>query len=65
MEGRFRNLNQGEFYVYASGKDADGIDTIRVADGRFAYEKALQKKVTLMMVFPNFTEQAIFAEPRR
>ena len=63
LEGRFRNLNQGEFYVYASGPDADGIDTIRVADGRFAYEKALQNKVTLMMVFPNFTEQAIFAEP--
>lgn len=63
LEGRFRNLNQGEFYVYSTGLDANGIDTIHVADGRFTYEKAITKPVTMMIVFPNFSEQPVFAQP--
>ena len=40
-----------------------GIDTIKVQNGRFAYEKEVRKDITLMLVFPNFSEQAVFASP--
>jgi hypothetical protein len=40
-----------------------GIDTIKVQNGRCAYEKEVRKDVTLMLVFPNFSEQAVFASP--
>lgn len=63
IEGRFLNLNQGEFYVYSTDGGVEGIDTIKVEGGRFTYEKACTRPSTLMLVFPNFSEQPIFAEP--
>lgn len=62
IKGRFRNFNQGEFYVYSPDGVIDGIDTIKVADGRFSYETELDKKATFMLIFPNFSEQPIFGE---
>ena len=61
MSGRFLNLDQGEFYVYSPDGVIDGIDTIRVTGGRFTYERPLDREATLMLVFPNFSEQPIFA----
>lgn len=60
IEGRFRNLNQGEFYVYSHDGGTDGMDTIHVASGRFAYETDLDHPATFIIVFPNFSEQAVF-----
>lgn len=63
IEGRFRSFNQGEFYIYNPlGVTAD-IDTIKVADGRFAYEIPLEEKSTFIIVFPNYSEQVVFGEP--
>lgn len=61
MSGRFLNMDQGEFYVYSPDGVLDGIDTIRVRGGRFTYERPLDREATLMLVFPNFSEQPIFA----
>lgn len=61
LEGRLRNLNQGEFWVYSPDGGIDGIDTIRVRDGRFSYETAIRDEATLVVVFPNYSEQAVFA----
>ena len=63
IEGRLLNLNQGEFYVYSTNGGLDGIDTIKVTGGRFAYEIPCEKAVTLVLVFPNFSEQPVFAQP--
>ena len=63
IEGRFLNLNQGEFYVYSPDGGLDGVDTIKIEGGRFAYEIPCEKEATLMLVFPNFSEQPIFAKP--
>jgi hypothetical protein len=63
IEGRFLNLNQGEFYVYSPDGGLDGVDTIKIEGGRFAYEIPCEKEATLMLVFPNFSEQPIFANP--
>jgi len=63
VEGRFLNLSQGEFYVYSTDGTVNGIDTIKIDGGRFAYEIPCKQEGTLMLVFPNFSEQPIFAEP--
>ncbi len=63
IEGRFLNLNQGEFYVYSTDGLINGIDTIKVNGGRFALEIPCTRRGTLVLVFPNFSEQPIFAEP--
>jgi hypothetical protein len=63
LSGRFLNMNQGEFYVYSPDGDIDGIDTIKVVGGRFTFERPCERPVMLMLVFPNFSEQPIFAEP--
>ena len=65
LSGRFRNLNQGEFMIYSPDGGFVGIDTIKVRDGRFSYEKEVRNEVTFMLVFPNYSEQAVFAEPGR
>ncbi len=62
IEGRFLNLNQGEFYVYSPDGLIKGIDTIKVDGGHFTYQTACQEEGVLMLVFPNFSEQPIFAE---
>lgn len=63
IEGRFRSFNQGEFYIYNSTSAAVDIDTIKVSDGRFAYEIPLEEKATFLIVFPNYSEQVVFGEP--
>ena len=62
LEGKFLNMGQGEFYVYSPDGGINGIDTIKVEGGRFTYECECKEHFTLMLVFPNFSEQPIFAE---
>lgn len=62
IEGRFRNLNNGEFYIYSTDGSLKDMDTIKVADGRFSYETALQDEGTFILLFPNLSEQAIFGQ---
>lgn len=63
LEGRLRNFNQGEFWVYSPDGDMAGFDTIQVRDSRFSYERELHDPAMLIVVFPNYSEQPIFAEP--
>lgn len=63
MDGRLLNLNQGEFYVYSPDGVFDGIDTIKVEGGRFTLETQCKESGTLVIVFPNFSEVPVFAEP--
>lgn len=62
IEGRFRNLNRGEFYVYSPDGGTTGRDTIQVVDGRFSYNVPLSDKATFILIFPNFSQQAVFGE---
>ena len=63
IEGRLRHMNQGEFLVYSPDGGINGIDTIKVREGRFAYETMLRDKATFVIIFPNFSELAVFGEP--
>lgn len=63
IEGRLLNLNQGEFYVYSTDGLIKGLDTIHVQAGRFTYQTKCEDAGTLVIIFPNFSEQVVFAEP--
>ncbi len=63
MDGHLLNLNYGEFYVYSPDGVIDGIDTIFVTAGRFNYKTTCERNGTLVIVFPNFSEQPVFAQP--
>lgn len=62
IEGRFLHINSGELYVYSPDGVIDGMDTVEIQDGRFALEVPCNGDGTLMIVFPNFSQQPIFAE---
>ena len=63
FEGRLLNLNQGEFYVYSPDGVFNGVDTIKVEGGRFTFETPCKENGTIVIIFPNFSEQPVFAEP--
>ncbi len=63
IEGRFLNLNQGEFYVYSLDGESAQLDTIKINGGRFSKKIDCEKPQTFMLVFPNFSEQPLFAVP--
>lgn len=62
MEGNFRGLNQGELYVYGMN-GTHPLDTIGFARGEFRYQITLEDTATLILVFPNFSELPVIAEP--
>ncbi len=62
IDGRLLNLNQGEFYVYSPDGVIEGVDTIFVVAGRFNYKTPCEGSGTLVIVFPNFSEQPVFAQ---
>ncbi len=53
----------GEFWMYSPDGAFSGIDTILVRNGRFAYERPLDHPATMVIIFPNYSEQPVFAEP--
>lgn len=61
LEGRLKNLNQGDFYV--CNLEAGTIDTLHVKDGRLNYDAAMEDTTLLTLVFPNFSQLPIVAAP--
>ena len=62
IEGSFKGFNQGELYVYAMNGSRK-LDTIGVRRGEFTYQASIDKPTTLVVVFPNYSELPVFAEP--
>lgn len=63
LEGRFLKMNMGEFYVYSPDGIMQGVDTIHVKGGRFAYEIPCEHEGTIVIVLPNFSELPVFVKP--
>jgi len=63
IEGRFKNINQSDFYIYSIEGPSATFDTIHIRDGRIAYRRQLSSPAILSIIFPNFSEQPVFAEP--
>lgn len=63
LEGTLNNISDAEFYVYSEDGAFDGIDTVRISDGKFVYERKLSSPAVLTLLYPNFTQSYIVAEP--
>lgn len=63
IEGRLDGIRQAEFYVYGEEDAFDGVDTIRIEDGKFSYERPLSQPAVLTLLYPNFSSTSIIAEP--
>ena len=62
LEGSFKGFKQGELYVY-SMNGTPRLDTIGVSRGEFIYQASVTEPTTLIIVFPNYSELPVFAEP--
>jgi len=65
LKGEFRNLNQGEFYIYSPDGVISGVDTVKFDRGRFSYETECEDEGALVIIFPNYSRQVVFAAPGR
>lgn len=63
FEGTLSNINDAEFYIYSEDGTFDGIDTIKISDGKFVYERKLTAPAVLTLLYPNFTQTYIVARP--
>ena len=61
IKGKFVNLKQAELYIYSPDGGLDHLDTIRVENGKFKWRTLLNGDATFYIVFPNMTEQVVFA----
>ena len=52
IEGRLKNMNQAEFYIYSIDGGFPKLDTIRVAQGRFVYETDLERQPPIPLLYP-------------
>lgn len=62
IEGKFKGFKQGELYVY-SMNGSPRLDTIGVSRGEFIYQASITEPAMLVIVFPNYSELPVFAEP--
>lgn len=63
LEGKLRGIADAEFYIFSEDGAFDGIDTIRIEDGEFTYERRLDAPAILTLLYPNYTQTAVIAEP--
>ena len=63
FEGTLNNISDAEFYVLSEDGAFTGIDTVKITDGKFTYERSLSAPAVLTLLYPNFTQTYIVAEP--
>lgn len=63
FEGTLSNINDAEFYVYSEDGAFEGIDTVKITDGKFVYERKMSSPAVLTLLYPNFTQTYIVVEP--
>lgn len=63
LNGEFKHLQQGEFYLYSTDGNLNQFDTLKINDGEFDYTSALDHEAIYHLLYPNFSELVIFASP--
>lgn len=63
LKGEMKNMNQADFYIFATTGSSHHIDTIKVQGGRFTYTVPMDEPTTMTLLFPNFSDLPIFAAP--
>ena len=61
IKGKFKNMNQADLFLINLQEGTK--DTLRVLDGRFSYETSLNDTTMMIIIFPNFSELPVIAEP--
>ena len=61
IKGDIQNLRQADFLIYSPDGGLDRVDTIHVNDGSFSWSTPLTEEATFYVVFPNLSEQIVFA----
>lgn len=63
FEGKLANISNAEFYAYTDDGSMQTVDTIRIVDGEFTYERQLTRPMLLTLLYPNFTQTYVVLEP--
>lgn len=63
IKGEIDGIRQAEFYIYNEEGIKEGVDTIRIMDGRFEYECQLDSPVVMTLLYPNYSRTYLVAEP--
>ncbi len=63
IKGELSNVNEAELYIFSEDGAFDGMDTVRIVDGKFEYERQLSAPAVLTLLYPNFTKAYLVAEP--
>ena len=63
IEGTLNNISEADFYVYNDDGAFEGIDTVHISDGKFTYERKLSEPAILTLLYPNYTQTYLIAEP--
>ena len=63
IKGEIDNLQQADFLVYSLDGGIKDIDTIHVTEGKLDWSTPLNEEATFYIVFPNLSEQVVFARP--
>lgn len=63
FEGNLQNITEAEFYAYSDDGLSGGVDTIKITDGKFTYERTLTEPLLLTLLYPNFTQTYVVLEP--
>ncbi len=62
IEGKFRDMKEGELYIYNLSDRHARFDTLKVKGGSFVYQGEAEGPSPYMLVFPNAVEQVIFVD---
>lgn len=63
IKGSFTHLEQAELFIYSPDGGLDHLDTLRVQSGKFTWTTPLNADATFYIIYPNMTEQVVFASP--
>jgi len=61
LSGKFKNMDMAEFYLINLHEGT--IDTLGVQNGKFNYETNIDDTTIMALIFPNYSELPIIAEP--
>ena len=62
IEGKVKNFQDGEIYIYSNDDNYARFDTLQVKHGSFSYQGKADKPTPYYIVFQNAMEQVIFVD---
>lgn len=63
IKGSFTRMETADLFIYSPDGGLDCLDTLHVEGGSFSWSAPLYADATFYIVFPNMSEQVVFASP--